>query len=354
MIKMLKLAVLFGGKSTEHNISIVSGTNVIASLNKDKYEIYPIYIDREGTFYKYTKKVCDIKPLAVDDEIKELEKIDSITAYLADIDVVFPVLHGLYGEDGTIEGLLEVLGKKYVGCGVLSSAICMDKVYAKIIFRTFHIDVAKSMYLKRQQDKYLYIDDQFNEKLLSQTSLANMVDSYLKYPIFIKPSNSGSSVGVSKAHNEKELIKYLDEAFKYDAKVLIEEAIVGREVECAVLGNDHPVASGVGEVLSTSDFYTYEAKYKNKKSMTVVPADIEESTSEEIRKLALKAYRACDCRGLSRIDFFIEKDTDRIILNEINTMPGFTEISMYPMIMEHLGYTYSNLLDKLIELAVQD
>ena len=354
MIKMLKLAVLFGGKSTEHNISIVSGTNVIASLNKDKYEIYPIYIDREGTFYKYTKKVCDIKPLAVDDEIKELEKIDSITAYLADIDVVFPVLHGLYGEDGTIEGLLEVLGKKYVGCGVLSSAICMDKVYAKIIFRTCHIDVAKSMYLKRQQDKYLYIDDQFNEKLLSQTSLANMVDSYLKYPIFIKPSNSGSSVGVSKAHNEKELIKYLDEAFKYDTKVLIEETIIGREVECAVLGNEYPVASGVGEVLSTSDFYTYEAKYKNKKSMTVVPADIEESTSEEIRKLALKAYRACDCRGLSRIDFFIEKDTDRIILNEINTMPGFTEISMYPMIMEHLGYTYSNLLDKLIELAVQD
>jgi len=348
---MIKLAVMFGGKSTEHNVSVVSGTSVMYNLNKEKYEIYPIYIDKEGKFYRYTKSIKDIKPLKIEEEIKEIEPINNIFNYLENIDIVFPVLHGLYGEDGTVQGMLELMGKKYVGCKVLSSSLCMDKVYTKVLFRTSGIDVAKSMYIKKSNDNYIYIDDKFNRTILDKVSLQNKVGEYLKYPVFIKPSNSGSSVGVTKANNKDELIKSLEEAFLFDSKVLIEEAIIGREVECAVLGNDDPVASYIGEVLSAEEFYSYESKYKNKESLTVIPAVIEENLMEKIRMLAIKAYLACDCRGLSRIDFFIEKDTNRIIVNEINTMPGFTEISMYPKLMEHLGYNYQYLLDKLIELA---
>lgn len=348
---MIKLGVLFGGKSTEHNVSVVSGTSVITNLDKTKYEIHPIYIDEDGNYYEYTKSIEDIKPLKIDEEITELEQIDNIFEYLKDIDVVFPVLHGLYGEDGTIQGMLELMGKKYVGCHVLASSLCMDKIYAKVIFKNSGINVAKSMYLKKYEDNYIYIDDNFNRVILDKISLASKVSDYLNYPIFIKPSNSGSSVGVSKASNSEELITSLEEAFKYDEKVLIEETIIGREVECGVLGNDNPVASYVGEVLAAGEFYSYDSKYKNQESVTVIPADIEENLMEEIRNKATKAYLACDCKGLSRVDFFIEKDTNKIILNEINTMPGFTEISMYPKLMEHLGYNYPKLLDKLIELA---
>ena len=348
---MIKLAVMFGGKSTEHNVSVVSGTSVIYNLNKEKYKIYPIYIDRDGKFYKYTKNINDIKPLKLEESITEIEPIDNIFNYLENIDIVFPVLHGLYGEDGAVQGMLELMGKKYVGCKVLSSSLCMAKVYTKVLFRTSGIDVAKSMYIKKSNDNYIYIDDNFNRMSLDKVSLQKLTEDYLKYPVFIKPSNSGSSVGVNKANNKDELIKSLEEAFKYDTKVLIEETIIGREVECAVLGNDSPVASYIGEVLSAGEFYSYESKYKNKESVTVIPASIPNDIVDNIRKTAIKAYLACDCKGLSRVDFFIEKDTNRIILNEINTMPGFTEISMYPKLMEHLGYNYMNLLDKLIELA---
>ena len=351
---MIKLAVIFGGKSTEHNISVVSATSIISNLNKEKYEIYPIYIDLEGNFYKYAKKIDDIEPLKIDEKITDLEQIDNIFQYLENIDVVFPVLHGLYGEDGTIQGMLELMGKKYVGCHVLASSLCMDKIYAKIIFKNCNIDVAKSMYIKKEKDRYIYIDDNFNREFLDSSKLQEKVKKYLKYPVFIKPSNSGSSVGVSKANSDEQLIKCLEEAFEYDEKVLIEEAIIGREVECAVLGNETPEASYVGEVLSAEEFYSYESKYKNKESVTVIPANIKESIMEKIRTKAIKAYLACDCKGLSRVDFFIEDDTNRIILNEINTLPGFTEISMYPKLMEHLGYKYGELLDKLIELAMKD
>lgn len=350
---MIKLAVLFGGKSTEHNISVVSATSIISALDKSKYKIYPIYIDKEGKYYKYTKDIKDITVLKVDEEITELEEIDNIFKYLEDIDVVFPVLHGLYGEDGTMQGMLELIGKKYVGCKVLASSICMDKVYAKIIFKTCGIDVAKAMYIKKYKDKYIYIDDNFNRNILDNKELNNKVEEYLNYPVFIKPSNSGSSVGVSKVNNSNDLIKCLEEAFLYDDKVLIEEMVTGREVECAVLGNEEVEASYIGEVLSAGEFYSYESKYKNKESVTVIPANIDKEVMKQIRNLAVKAYKACDCRGLSRVDFFIEDNTNRIILNEINTLPGFTEISMYPKLMQHLGYSYSKLLDKLIELAME-
>lgn len=350
---MIKLAVMFGGKSTEHNISVVSGTSILERLNKKKYQIFPIYIDTTGKFYKYTKKVEDIKTLKIDEEITELEPIDNIFKYLEDIDVVFPVLHGLYGEDGTVQGFFELVGKKYVGCKVLSSALCMDKVYAKILFKTAGIDVAKSMYIVKEEDKYIYIDDNFNRESLNKESLQKKVKKYLKYPVFIKPSNSGSSFGVNKANNADELIKYIDEALLYDKKILIEEAIIGREVECAVLGNNNPRVSYIGEVLSKDEFYSYESKYKNRSAQTQIPANISPNIVEKVRFLAIKAYQACDCKGLSRVDFFIEQDTNRVIINEINTMPGFTEISMYPKLMEHLGYSYEKLLDSLIKLALE-
>jgi len=347
----LKIAVLFGGMSTEHDVSITSGTSVIYNLNKNKYDIYPIYISKDGIFYKYTKNIKDIKILSVGSEIEELEKINNIVEYLKSMDVVFPVLHGLYGEDGTIQGLLELIKVPYVGCKVLSSSLCMDKAYTKIIFNACGIHQAKYMYLKKDNNKYIYIDSNFNKTLLDNNSLINTVDHYLHFPVFIKPSNSGSSVGVNKVNNKNELIELLEDSFKYDNKVLIEEQIIGKEVECAVLGSISPIASTVGEI-NTPDYYSYDNKYLNNESSTIIPANIDNSLIEEIKKLAIKAYTACDCNCLSRIDFFVEKDTNRILINEINTMPGFTSISMYPKLMEYFGYDYSTLLDKIIFLSL--
>ena len=350
----MNLAIIFGGKSTEHNISIVSATSIIYNLNKKKYNIFPIYINKEGLFYKYTKPIKDIKILTINDSIKELEPITNITEYLKNIDVIFPVLHGLYGEDGTIQGLFELLGIKYVGCKVLSSSLCMDKVYTKIIFEKANINTAKSMYIKKDKKSYLYIDNNFNTYKLTSKELAQKTKEYLHYPVFIKPSNQGSSVGVNKANNSKELIKYLNIAFKYDSKVLIEEAIIGKEVECAILGNDILTLSSVGEIKSAEEFYSFNSKYKNKESITIIPAELPNNIIETIKELAKKAYIACDCKGLSRIDFFIEEKTNKIYINEINTLPGFTNISMYPKLMEHSNISYSKLLDKLIELALED
>ena len=350
---MKNIAILFGGKSTEHDISIISGTSIIYNLDKNKYNIYPIYIDKEGNYYKYTKNIKEIIPLSLGDTPKELEPIKNIFKYLEKIDIVFPVLHGLYGEDGTIQGMLELLGKKYVGCKVLASSLCMDKVYAKIILRAAGIEVAKSMYIQKEGNDYIYIDNNFNRIILDNIALEKEVEDFLKYPVFIKPSNQGSSVGVTKVISKNKLIPAIEAALKYDTKILIEETIIGREVECAVLGNNNPIASYVGEVLSAEEFYSFDSKYKNKESKVVIPSDIDSNIMDKIRLLAVKAYTACDCRGLSRVDFFLEDKTNRIILNEINTLPGFTEISMYPKLMEHLGYKYSELLDKLISLAEQ-
>lgn len=348
---MKKIAVLFGGKSSEHDVSIVSGTSIISNFDKNKYEIYPIYIDQNGEFYRYTKDINEIKILSVGDKIIEIEKIENIILELQKMDVIFPVLHGLYGEDGTIQGLLELIGKPYVGCKVLASSLCMDKIYTKILFERANINTAKGMYIKFVNDKYIYLDDKFNEYYFSAEELSEKVEDYLKYPVFIKPSRQGSSVGVNKAKDKNEFLKYIKEAFNYDSKVLIEECIYGREVECAVLGNDELIVSPVGEVLSAEEFYTFSSKYQNSASRTVIPANIDKDLMKNIQELAKKAYIACDCSGLSRVDFFIENNTNRIILNEINTLPGFTEISMYPKLIGSLGISYSDLLDKLIELA---
>ncbi len=328
---MLKVAVIYGGMSTEHDVSLISGKNVIDNLDKSKYEIYEIKITKDG-------KWLDKR----DREIKDIYKL------LKEMNVVFPVLHGLYGEDGTIQGMLELAKVPYVGCKVLASSVCMDKVYTKIIFEKAKIPQAKYIYLK---DENTYVDENFDEIKLENDEIIKLVEEKIGFPVFVKPSNSGSSVGVNKASDGPELIKYISEAFMYDRKVLIEEAIVGKEVECAVLGNKEVQASTVGEILSAEDFYSYDAKYANKESKTLIPADLSAEKIEEIRKLAIKAFKTVDGSGLSRVDFFVQEGTGKVYINEINTMPGFTEISMYPKLWENAGISYTELLTKLIELS---
>lgn len=333
-MKKIKLGIIYGGLSTEHEVSINSAKSIIDNIDKDKYEIYKIYIDKKGNWYK------------------EDNKIDNVFDYLRNLDVIFPVLHGLYGEDGTIEGLFELLGVPYVGCNVLSSSICMDKIYTKMILDKIGIDTAKYIYVKKVKDKYIYINNTFDEKELSLEEISLLVEDSLSFPVFVKPSRSGSSIGINKAHNKEELIKYTKYASGFDSKILIEENIIGRELECAILGNDLVEASPIGEILPKGEFYSYNAKYIDD-SETLIPNDIDKIVCDKIRSVAVKAYKALDCRGLSRVDFFLEKDTNRIILNEINTMPGFTTISMYPKLWESIGISYKELLDKLINLALE-
>lgn len=350
----IKLGVIFGGMSTEHEVSITSGTSVIKNLDKEKYEIYPIYIDKDGNWFEYSKKIQDIDIVEVGEEIKEKTKIINPIEYIQECDVIFPVLHGLYGEDGTIQGMLELLNKPYVGCKVLSSSVSMDKVYAKFIFENSNIDQAKYVYIRSYNDKYIYIDKKFNETIVNLADISEIVENKLGYPVFVKPSNSGSSIGINKAKNKSELEKYIEEAAKYDRKILIEEEIKGREVECAILGNEDVMASGVGEILSAEEFYTFDAKYKNNASRTVIPADIDEKITRKIRETAIKAFKAVDGKGFARVDFFVENKTNDIKIIEINTIPGFTQISMYPKLWEQEGVTYGELLDKLIDLALEE
>lgn len=342
----IKLGVIFGGMSTENEVSCISGASVIKHLNKEKYNVFPIYIDKIGNWYKV--KLEDIEK---SEELENKDHIENITEYLKQMDVIFPVLHGLYGEDGTIQGLFELLKIPYVGCGVLASSVGMDKVYTKLIFEKAHINQAKYIYIRKYNEKYIYIDKEFNERILELEDIAKITNDKLRFPVFVKPSNSGSSVGINKAHNIEELKNAIVEAGKYDNKILIEEGIVGKEVECAVLGNEDVISSCVGEIKSADEFYSYDAKYNNENSKTLIPAEISEENSKEIQKLAIKAFKAISGRGLSRVDFFIEDKTEKIYINEINTLPGFTSISMYPKLFEAVGILYEKLLDNLIELA---
>ncbi len=328
---MKKVAIIYGGMSSEHDVSMVSGQNVIDNIDKTKYDIYPLIITKEGKWIDKREK-----------EIKDIFKL------LKEMDVVFPVLHGLYGEDGTIQGMLEMAKVKYVGCKVLSSSVSMDKVYTKIIFEKAKIPQAKYIYLKNENT---YIDENFDEMYLENDKIISLVEEKLSFPVFVKPSNSGSSIGISKAKNGAELIKAIADASIYDKKIIIEQAIVGKEVECAVLGNE---ASSVGQILPAEEFYSYNAKYENAESQVIIPADLSEEKIEEIRKLALKAFNAVDGSGIARVDFFVEEGTEKVYINEINTMPGFTEISMYPKLWEKAGISYSDLISKLIELGLEN
>ena len=267
--------------------------------------------------------------------------------------MIFPALHGLYGEDGSIQGMFELLKKKYVGCGILASSICMDKVYTKIIFDKAKIPQAKYIYIRKREENYYYVKNDFSEEYIDFRQMENLVEEKLKFPVFIKPSNSGSSVGIEKAYNGKELEEFVTYAASFDSKILIEETIEGKEVECAVLGNEDVSTSGIGEIIPAEEFYSFDAKYKNAESKVIIPANITEEESKNIQKYAKKAFKAVDGTGLSRIDFFIENESRKILINEINTLPGFTQISMYPKLWEESNIKYSDLLDKLIEFAIQ-
>lgn len=345
-----KIGVIFGGMSTENEVSVASANSVLNNLDRDKYEIFPIYIDKDGTWYRYTE---EIKERKFGDKVEKKEVIKNIIPYLRELDVLFPVLHGLYGEDGTIQGLFELLQKPYVGCGVLSSSVGMDKVYTKVVFETAGLKQAKYEYIRKYKEKYIYIDKQFNEEIMELSQITEKISNNLKFPMFIKPSNSGSSVGISKAKTKEDLAKYIEFAAKFDNKVLIEEGITGQEVECAVLGNEEVVSSCVGEIRPAEEFYSYDAKYKNEESKTDIPANLSNEKSNEIRKMAIKAFKAIDGKGLARVDFFVEKETQEVYINEINTLPGFTHISMYPKLFDASGINYKELLNKLIDLSLE-
>lgn len=333
---MIKLGIIYGGISTEHDISVMSAKSIIENLDKEKYEIHEIYINEYG---KYFEKGSG-----------EREEIYNLVWTLKDLDVLFPVLHGLGGEDGTIQGMFEMLKIPYVGSGVLASSIGMDKVYTKVIFEKARIDQAPYIYIKKNKDGYAIIDEKFEEE---EFKIEKITDK-IKFPMFVKPSNSGSSIGVKKATNNSELKMAIEHAGEYDNKILVEQGIDAREIECAVLEDKDIITSTVGEIISAEEFYSFDAKYNIQESKTIIPAEIEESKMEEIKKLAVKAFKAIDGKGLARVDFFIEKETNKIYINEINTMPGFTKISMYPKLLEAIGITYSELLDKLIEKALNN
>lgn len=347
------IAVLFGGVSSEHEVSRKSSISVIKNLNKEKYNIFIIGITKKGEWYLYTGDLNNIPSgewendilnkkralISPDTRDKGLLVLNENNFENIKIDVIVPVLHGRNGEDGTMQGLFELAGIPYVGCGVLASSSCMDKIFTNIILKAAGIEKARFAFVYKH-------DFEKNQK----SAIEYIENSIKNYPMFIKPSNAGSSVGISKAKNRDELIDSIKLALKHDHRVLIEENIVGQEVECAVLGNNEPIASTIGEIDAANDFYDYEAKYVSDSGL-FIPAHIDNNVADKIKKIAKKAYLAMGCRGLSRVDFFVEKGTNRILLNEINTLPGFTPISMYPKLMEHIGIKTPDLLDQLIDLA---
>lgn len=369
MSKKTRVAVVFGGQSSEHEVSRFSAQSVISNIDKNKYDVSMIGITKDGKWMKYTGPVEKIgtgeweaiakKALTtVNYEYVEKGSCDTSTDVVEyttarsvfegnvseeeGFDVIVPILHGQNGEDGTIQGLFEMANIPYVGCGVLGSALGMDKAYSKIIFEKAGIPQGKYVVFSRKQ-------------ILNQMdSVISDTESVLEYPCFVKPSNAGSSVGVGKAHNRMELQELLINASKIDRRVLVEEFINGREIECAVLGNEDPIASTVGEIVPCNEFYDYEAKYNSgDDSKVVIPAELDAATALKIREYAIRAFKALDCSGLSRVDFFVERETGNIYINEINTLPGFTKISMYPKLWEASGIPYSELIDKLIELAIE-
>ena len=349
-MEKMKVGIIFGGMSTENEVSVVSAGSILGNIDRKKYEVFPIYIDKDGKWYRYIE---DGRKRVLGEKVENIIEIENIVEYLQKLDVVFPVLHGLYGEDGTIQGLFELLKIPYVGCKVLASSVGMDKVYTKIIFEKAGLNQTPYEYVRKYKENYIYVDKNFNESIINIKEVAENIVKNLEFPMFIKPSNSGSSVGVKKAENEKELIENIEYAASFDNKVLIEQGINGREIECAVLGNEEVIASCVGEIKAADEFYSYDAKYKNEESRTEIPAELPKEISDKIRKQAIKAFKAIDGKGLSRVDFFVEDKTNRIIINEINTMPGFTDISMYPKMFEKSGISYKELITRLIELALE-
>lgn len=336
-----KVAVLFGGQSTEHEVSRVSASSVLRHIDQSKYDIYPIGITKDGKWFEYSGKIDNIEN--GDWEKDEFHKSPNgeKVVFNKEVEVVFPVLHGQFGEDGTVQGLCKLLNIPCVGPGVMSSALCMDKIYTKYILE--HAGIKQADYVVITNYDYDTSKDEYIKK----------IEEKLGYPVFVKPSNSGSSVGITKAHNREELEGGLKEALKHDRKILIEEGLNAREIEVAVLGNDNPKASIPGEIIPAKEFYDYEAKYQNAASKLLIPAALDEKKLDFIREQSVKIYKSLDCAGMARVDFLVDKDTEEVYLNEVNTIPGFTSISMYPKMWEATGLSYSNLISELIEFAVE-
>ena len=358
MTQKLNLGVFLGGRSCEHEVSVTSARSLLDAVDREKYNIYLIGIDKQGLWHLSDsieslisgKEVTALPSTSKDNVITmglhhegNLEPVTpaQASAGLPALDVVFPVLHGTFGEDGTIQGVFEMAGIPYVGCGVAASSIAMDKALAKQVFYAAGIPQAPCNIVSR----FAWNSD--------QTKITNQAEQTLGYPAFVKPANMGSSVGVSKANNQTDLIKAIAEAFEYDNKVIIEQSMENcHEVECAVLGNEDPQASLVGEILPGAEFYDYQTKYIDDKTETLIPATISEASAQKVRQLSVDAFRAIDGSGLSRVDFFVHRETGEVYLNEINTLPGFTPISMYPKMWAATGVPYSELIDRLIELAL--
>jgi D-alanine-D-alanine ligase len=356
MKRKIRVGLVFGGRSGEHEVSLMSAQGVLNAMDKDRYEIVPIGITKEGQW------------LAAGDPMKALSSgvtsESSSAALLAEpthqglihlegreraikavdvsqVDVIFPILHGPYGEDGTVQGLLELADIPYVGAGVMASAVGMDKAVFKDIMHAHGLPIAPYILIKRktwEQDP--------------EGSVA-YIESKIGYDCFVKPANLGSSVGISKAHNAAELRDALDEASRYDRKLLVEMAVDAREIEVSVLGNDEPIASVPGEIIPCNEFYDYAAKYLDGESELLIPAPIPPETAERVRQLAVDAYLAIDCAGMARADFLMDRQTGQVYINELNTLPGFTPISMYPKLWEASGISYPELIDRLIELALE-
>ena len=343
----MQIAVLFGGKSGEHAVSCMSAASVLENIHADKYDILKIGITREGEWFQTEATPSEIRSgawetlprtnalLSPDTRDHGFWLFKEEGAVLSPVDVIFPVMHGDFCEDGCLQGLCELAGIPYVGSGVLASAVGMDKELAKERFAAAGIPVAGGIVLEKKD----------------MEKAAEKVRASLSYPVFVKPANAGSSLGAYKVMHEEELSPALVGAFSYDNKVLVEEFINAREIECAVLGTENPAASVLGEIVPEAAFYDYDAKYVDGTSKLLIPAPLSEEESEKIQGYALRAFRAVGAKGFSRVDFFKDKDTGRIVINEINTIPGFTDISMYPKLWEKTGVPYADLIDKLIALA---
>lgn len=351
----LRVAVLFGGKSGEHEVSLASAQSVMEAMDEKKYDIYPVGITKSGRWIaegdpmsllqsglEEKEKGMDMgKALAVVGGYDLTVKGVSSKAHFPDVDVVFPVLHGTYGEDGTVQGLLELADVPYVGAGVLGSALGLDKIAQKAVLSANGIPVVPYLVVMRTR---------WREAL---DSVLKEVEETFSYPVFVKPANLGSSVGITKAHGRDELEAGLDLAARYGRRLLVESAMNAREIECSVLGNDAPMASLPGEVVPCNEFYDYEAKYIDGDSELRIPADLDEKTVEKVQDMAVRAFQAIDCSGMARVDFFLCRDTGTLYVNELNTIPGFTEISMYPKLWEASGLPYPKLIDRLIEYALE-
>ena len=358
MAKRLRVGLIFGGRSAEHEVSLISAKGVMGAIDKEKYAVVPIGITKEGRWLASgdpwqalsSGVVTGSIPAALLAEptkrglmcLEEGEEENRLTAIrLSQIDVLFPVLHGPYGEDGTVQGLLELAGIPYVGAGVVASAVGMDKALFKDIMRAHNLPVVPYLIIKRQ------VWEEQPEAVLDQ------IEAEIGYASFVKPANLGSSVGISKAHNRPELRTALEEAARYDRKLVIEMAVNAREIEVSVLGNDQPAASVPGEIVPCNEFYDYAAKYIDQDSQLLIPAPIPPETAERARQLALQAFVAIDCAGMARVDMLLERPTGKLYLNELNTIPGFTPISMFTKLWEATGMSYTDLISRLIDLALE-